>query len=145
MSLVSRIFVTTDLALPAGGMADVAGLSMNVRVEEDEMLLFLEFEGTVKSGGAGVLELDISWNGNTTPTPLAAQTLAASGTFSHWSVSHLVLLAKGQHVIRLRANDVGSQGHTIDGVAYHAHLRVKRESSDATLAHGVDSKVQNIF
>jgi hypothetical protein len=149
MSLYSEIQFGAAAALPAGGTANVVGGVMSVRVEEDEMDLVLKFQGSVLGGAAGALTMGFAVDSGAgfaaNPTlPLFSFTFLATEVYNAEFEVRLSL-AKGEHKVALTANDAGSVGHTIDGAVVHSTFSATRVSSAATLAHGVDSKVQGIY
>lgn len=141
MSLYSSVSFGAQ-ALPAAGLAAVTNSQMSVRVEEDQMLLVLNFQGNILGGGAGALTMGFLVDG------VAATTLPLMG-FTFIGATQLpvnfslpVALSKGEHKIALTANDVGTAGHTINGAAFDSRFSATRLTNDATLGHGVGSKVQ---
>jgi len=143
MSLYSFVEFGAAAAIPAAGLADVVGGSMVVRVEEDQMDLVLRFRGTILGGGAGDLVVGFTVDG-VALAKLAGRQLLAAGEHA-LDVSQRVSLSKGQHLVRLQMDDVASAGHTIDGGPHECRFEAERLSSAATLAHGVDSKVQGVY
>jgi hypothetical protein len=118
---------------------------MSVRVEEEEMYLTLRFQGAILGGGAGGFTMGFSVDGAASPTLQVASHLFVGTERLNLNVMHTIKLSKGEHVVALTANDVATAGHTIDGAVVHSVFSATRSSDDAVLAHGVDSKVQNIF
>lgn len=141
MSLYSAIQFGAAVAIPAAGLADVTGASINVRVEEEQMLLRVAFKGTVLAIAPGALTVGFSSDTVALPLLSGGQQLTAAGPW-HLCVEETLLLSKGQHVIRLRMNDVATAGHTIDGGVYKCLFTAERMTNDATLGQGVNSKVQ---
>lgn len=140
MSLYSAFQFGAAHAIPDAGLADVTDASLNVRVEEEQMLVRVAFKGTILGGGAGDLTVGFTVDGVALPLLSAGQLLAAGE--HHLHVEETLALTKGQHVIRLQMNDVATAGHTIDGGVYKCVFSVERVSNDALLGQGVNSKVQ---
>jgi len=139
MALYSEIQFGAAAAIPTGGLADVVGASMVVRVEEEAMLLRLSFNGTVLATGAGLL--DVGFTVDTVALPLLSAAHTTAIGRAHLHVEATLELAKGEHVVRLQMNDAAT-GTTIDGGVYKSVFSATRVSSDATLGQGVNSKVQ---
>lgn len=145
MSLYSEYVFPTGaaVALPTAGLADVTDASLSVRVEEEEMDLLLCFSGTILQGGAGLLDLQFTVDGTAvTALPVAGHTLLAAGQLALTACFRVSGLSKGEHVVRLQANDAGGAS-VISSDTHHCVFSAERLSSAATLAHGVGSKVQN--
>ena len=141
----SEITFGAAAPLPAAGSALVAGSQMSVRVEEEEMYLKLTFQGSVLGGGPGIQTLGFLVDSVAAPTlPLLSFTFLATEAIPV-NISHVVKLTKGEHKVGLLGNDPTSAGHTIDGAVVQSVFSATRYTDDATLAHGVDSKVQQIF
>lgn len=145
MSLYSEIVLDTEVSLAAGAQT-VAGTQMNVRVEEEEMLLLLEFQGRLTGVTAELIEMGFTVNsgaGFASPTtlPLLAHTFLTGQLEEAVKFSLCVKLTKGHHVVGLTANPA-SVNHDIDGDVVHCVFSATRVSSDATLGQGVNSKVQ---
>jgi hypothetical protein len=134
--------ITTDVALNVGAMADVTGAILNFAVEEDEMLVELGASGTLLSGAAAsTTDFQFVVDGTATTTlPLGNVTITAAATKGPLGLYQVVRLTKGRHVVKLQAN--ASAATTLKGTAYDCRLVARRDSADAVLAHGVDSKVQ---
>lgn len=133
--------ITTDIILPIGSMADVPGVILDCAVEEDEMLVELSAKGVVLSGGAAS-SIDFQFVVDTVATtalPISNLTIAAA-TQGALSISQVVRLTKGRHKVKLQAK--ASTSATLKGTLYDARLVVRRDSADATLGQGVNSKVQ---
>lgn len=138
-----------DVALPTGGAANVAGSQMSVRVEEEEMLLLLRFQGRITGVTAEEATLNFAVDSGAgfaaaSVLPLAAHTFLTGRLDQQFHVELCVKLAKGEHKVALLAN-ADSGGHQIDGATVNCRFSATRVSNDATLAHGVGSKVQNVL
>jgi len=140
--MYGALLITTDVALPTPAMADVPGVILNFAVEEDEMLVELNVKSIVLSGAAASsIDLQFVVDGVvTTLLPLSNLSIAAAATKGVLDISQVIRLVKGRHVVKLQA--AASAAASIKGTTYDARLIARRDSADATLAHGVDSKVQ---
>jgi len=142
MSLYSEIVIETALALPTGGVAVVTGTQMSVRVEEDEMLLILDFQGQVSGVTAELLVMNFEVDGAAASVlPLLSHTFLTGQLADEAKFSLCVKLTKGEHKVALTAN-AASGGHAIEGTTVRCAFSATRVSSDATLGQGVNSKVQ---
>jgi hypothetical protein len=146
MSLYSEIKFGAAAALPVGAaLLNVVDGVMSVRVEEEEMLLTLEFQGSILGAGVTVLNMGFAVDSGTgfaatSTLPLWGATLAAAETPVRFT--QRLTLAKGEHKIALQAADVSSTGHTISGGVVDSRFAACRDSNSATLGQGVNSKVQ---
>jgi hypothetical protein len=134
--------ITTDVALPVAGMADVTGAILNFAVEEDEMMVNLGFTATILAGGAAS-QIDFQFMVDgvaATAFPSAGLDITVAAKKAFLAMPLVVRLSKGRHVVKLQANATAAA--SIKGTAYDCRLFAKRETADAVLAHGVDSKVQ---
>jgi len=146
MSLFNSVSFAS-LALPAGAAAVVTGSLMSVRLEEDEMDLVLKFQGNLLGATTDVATLAFQVDGvAATALPSWGTTFLLADLQRAASIELRVTgLAKGEHKVALLGADVNSGSVTIDGAAFVCTFSAERVSSAATLAHGVDSKVQGIF
>jgi hypothetical protein len=142
MSLYSFVEFGAAAAIPAAGLADVVGGAMSVRVEEEQMDLILSFKGTVLATGPGDVQVGFAVGGVALAKLGGAHALVL-GEY-HLNVEQRITLTKGDHLVTLQMNDVATIC-TIDGGPHECRFGAERLSSAATLAHGVDSKVQGIF
>lgn len=148
MSLYSFVQLPAT-TLPTGGIALVPGAQMSVRVEEEQMLLVLNFQGQISGVTAETATLAFyvdsgaGWAPATT-LPQAAHTFLTGQLTDEVNVSLPLALAKGEHKVALWAN-ADSGGHAIDGGIVDCRFSATRVSNAAALAHGVDSKVQGIY
>jgi len=141
MSLYSEI-VLGAVTLPTGGVAVVTGAQMNVRVEEEEMLLILDFQGQVTGVTAELLVMNFEVDGvAASALPLLSHTFLTGQLADEAKFSLCVKLTKGHHVVALTAN-AASGGHTIAGAVVRSAFSATRVSNAATLGQGVNSKVQ---
>ena len=145
MSLFSAVRIPTLLTLPAGGTAVVTGAQMIVRVEEEEMLLTLNFQGNILGVTAAVLTMGFEIDGVAAPAlPLLGHTFLTGQLQLPVNLSWQATLTKGEHTVALTANTTTAAA-SVDGAAFMSRFSALRDSNSATLAHGVDSKVQDIF
>jgi len=150
MSLYSDIQFGAAAPLPAAGLANVVGSPMSVRVEEDEMLLELKFQGSVLGINAAALTMGFAYNSGAgwlpaTTLPQLSHLFLTGQLELDAHFSFVLSLPKGEHKVALTANDVGTAGITIDGGVVDSRFSATRISNAATLAHGVDSKVQGTY
>jgi hypothetical protein len=144
MSLYSQLPLG-NVTLPSGGTAVVTGAQMSVRVEEDEMLLHLNFQGNILGVTAAVLTMGFEVDGvAATALPLLGHTFLTGQLQLPVNFTLPVTLTKGEHVVALTANTTTAAAAT-DGTAFDCRFSATRVSNAAALAHGVDSKVQGIF
>mgnify|MGYP003628088846 CR=1 FL=1 len=144
MSLYSEIQFGAANAVPTGGLANVANSTFSVRVEEDEMSVVLRFSGSL------LYAANAAWTGRfmvgilpQSTLPLAGGALLA-GVGNTVAFEQTVTLAKGEHKVSLQLTS-STANTTIDGAVVHSTFSATRLSSAATLAHGVDSKVQGTY
>lgn len=143
MSLYSFVTFGAAAPIPAAGLDVVAGSQMSVRVEEDEMLLVLNFQGNLLGVTAAAVTLGFEVDGAAaTALPLLAHTFLTGQLQLPVNISLPVTLTKGEHVIALTADDPGTAGITIDGGVADCRFSATRVSNAATLGQGVNSKVQ---
>ena len=141
MSLYSEIVLDTEVSL-ASGAQTVVGTQMNVRVEEEEMLLLLEFSGRLTGVNAETIEMGFEVDGAAaTALPLFSHAYLTGQLLFPVSFGVCVKLTKGQHVVGLTANP-NSGDQDLDGDIVHTVFSATRVSSAATLGQGVNSKVQ---
>jgi len=143
MSLYSQLSLGS-VVVTAGALSVVPGAQMIVRVEEDEMLLQLNFQGNILGVATAVLLMGFSVDGAAaTPLPLLGHTfdgalqLAVNFTLP-------LALTKGEHTIALTGG-TSVAAASVDGAAFDCRFSATRVSNAAALAHGVDSKVQGVF
>lgn len=146
MSLYSSVSFAS-LALPGGGAAVVTGSTMSIRIEEEEMDLILRFQGNLLGANGDVATLAFEVNGvAATALPSWGTTFLTADLQAHANIELRVTgLAQGEHKVALLGNDVGSGTVTLDGANFVCTFSAERVSSAASLAHGVDSKVQGIY
>ena len=140
MSLYSEFQFGAAAPVPTGGLADVAGSSMSVRVEEDEMLLTLAFSGSLLNAAAAVWSGAFAVDGvAASALPVAAGALLAAAPLSV-SFEQSVWLTKGDYKVTMQMNSTAAT--TIDGGTVRSVFTALRDSNSATLGQGVNSKVQ---
>lgn len=144
MSLYSFVQLG-DVTLPTGGLALLPGAQINVRVEEEQMLLKLDFQGrlTGVNGEAATLHFYVDGNPATT-LPQYEHTFLTGDLDDNLQISLPLMLTKGHHVVSLWAN-ADSGGHQVDGATVDCRFSATRVSNDAALGQGVNSKVQNVL
>jgi len=135
-----------DVTLPTGGAANVTGSQMSVRVEEEQMLLLLRFQGRLTGVTAELVTLNFAVDSGAgfvaaSVLPLASHTYLTGQLAHEFHVELPVVLTKGEHKVALLAN-AASGNHQIDGLTVNSRFSATRVSSDATLGQGVNSKVQ---
>ena len=134
-----------NITLPTGGIALVPGAQMSVRVEEEQMLCTLNFQGQLSGVTAEAATLAFYVDGAASTTlPQLVHTFLTGQLTTDVSISLPVMLTKGEHKVALWAN-AASGGHAIEGTVVDCRLSATRASNAAALAHGVDSKVQGIY
>jgi hypothetical protein len=144
MSLYSEFQFGAANAVPTGGLANVANSTFSVRVEEDEMSVVLRFSGSLLNAGAATWTGRFAVDGTAQSTlPIAGGALLAGAALSV-AFEQTVTLTKGEHKVSLQLN-TSIAATTIDGAVVRSTFSANRLSSAATLAHGVDSKVQGIY
>ncbi len=146
---VTLVGVTT---FAGGAVAEGVGpesLSLRFSVEEEEMLVDLEILATVSHS---VANGEVDWTLFLDGADLAAGAdgfarLAMSSTATEGttlSAKWTQRIEQGEHRVEVRlkspAGDI-----TVEGATWPAYLTARRASHPATLAHGVDSKVQGIY
>jgi hypothetical protein len=143
MSLYSSVSFV-NIPLP-NGTNRVNFSQFIVRVEEDQMDLVLNFQGNLVGATTDTAALRFFVNGVAQPAlNLWATTFLANDLQRHANFSHHVSLPKGEHTVAMEATVTGA-GVAIDGANFDCRFSATRVSSDATLAHGVGSKVQGIY
>lgn len=141
MSLYSTLPLG-NITLPTGGIALVPGAQMIVRVEEEQMLLTLNFQGQISGVTAEAATLAFYVDGAPATTlPQVVHTFLTGQLTAEVNTSLSVMLSKGEHTVALWAN-ADSGGHAIEGTVVDCRFTATRDSSDATLGQGVNSKVQ---
>lgn len=145
-TIAADIVVSGAGAFAAGA---VAGASLRFSVEEEEMLIDLKLMATLSHATVGGM-VDATFFIDGADIADAADGLVresaptiADNPFA-FSLERTVRLARGEHRMELRlktpAGDV-----TVEGAGWPAKMTARRHSHPASLAHGVDSKVQGIF
>jgi len=141
MSLYSELPLGS-IVLPAGGTATVTGAQMIIRVEEEEMLLDLNFQGNILGVATAVLTMGFLVDTVATPAlPVLGHTFVAGALQLPVNFSHRLTLTKGEHTVALTA-DTTVAAASIDGAAFDCRFTATRDSNSATLGQGVNSKVQ---
>ena len=152
--MLGRVTVTTSEAAGAApnigtGANQLDGiLELSFFIEEDEMLVDLEFRGLVTNGSAALSNATFVVTTDGVTTNLGGgtgeglwQTPASAGPHMIY-MRTTQRLARGQHTVAVwfeQAADI-----TVDGDVIPAELVARRHSHPATLGHGVDSKAQLI-
>jgi hypothetical protein len=144
MSLYSSItFPATPLGIAAATL--VPGSQFIVRVEEDQMDLVLNFQGVFTGATGCTLNARFLVDTVATPAlPVYSTTFLTGNTTQSANFSLHVSLAKGEHTVAMEYTAAVAAA-AIDGAASDCRFSATRVSSAATLAHGVDSKVQGIY
>ncbi|MGE3483154.1 MAG: hypothetical protein AB7L09_00095 [Nitrospira sp.] len=141
MSLYSFVSLG-NVTLPTGGIALVPGAQMIVRVEEEQMLLVLNFQGQVSGVTAEAATLHFYVDGAAaTVLPQVVHTFLTGQLTTEVNMSLPLSLSKGEHTVSLWAN-ADSGGHAIEGTVTDCRFSATRASNAATLGQGVNSKVQ---
>lgn len=142
--MLGSIILTADVTATTAVFATVAGLAMSFRVEEEEMVVSLEFQGVVSNdNAAGRVDLDFNVDG----TRVSGATAGLMGYPSVSSVLapvhmvRVVRLSKGDHTLALQWKAAAGV-NTLAATTFPAQLVVRRMSHPATLGQGVNSKVQ---
>ena len=141
MSLYSQLPLGS-VVVTAGALSVVPGAQMIVRVEEDEMLLHLNFQGNILGVATAVLLMGFSVDGAAaTALPLLGHTFLAGALQLPVNFTLPLALTKGEHTIALTGG-TATAAASVDGAAFDCRFSATRVSNDATLGQGVNSKVQ---
>ena len=121
-------------------------LELGFQVEEAEMFVILEARLLMSLSADDTLNITFFVDGVDVETVGTAGlyqgpflTAAADRTVS---ISKTLRLAQGFHTVDVRMLTAANAIPTIEGATIPAELSARRSSHPATLAHGVDSKVQ---
>lgn len=131
--------ITVAQALPVGAAAAVPGAALKFSVEEENMLVELQFTACVSSTAGGDLTFKFQVDGaDVNALPWVATWAALEK--KHVTFKTMATLSKGAHTVKLLAG--AAVDGSILGTTTDCRLGVLRLTADATLGQGVNSKVQ---
>jgi hypothetical protein len=139
------VTLTTPTTFALGTLAN----GLRFTVEEDEMLVDLEFQGTLNHTVAdteidATFILDGSDVADLTDGLLGLASGAAAADSVGLYMKKRMRIAKGEHRLQLALRS-GAGNVLVMGALRPATLSATRFSHIGTLAHGVDAKAQGIF
>jgi hypothetical protein len=146
------VVLTGITTFAAGAVAESVGpesLSRRFDVEEEEMLVDFEVLASISHSVASEV---LHWTFFLDGADIAAgadgmaqlHMPATADDATMLAASWTMRVPMGQHRLELRLKTPAGN-MTVAGATWPAYLSARRASHPATLAHGVDSKVQGIF
>ena len=138
--------ITAAQTLPVGAAAAVTGASLKFSVEEENMLVELQFVGCVSSTAGGDLTFKFQVDGADIVNPATGSAMLP--WIQTWAAGEKIYVAykvkqtfsKGAHTVKLFAG--AATDGTILGTTTDCRLVADRFTADATMGQGVNSKVQ---